>query len=301
IGGSGNYQGDTTTLTNDYWPTTTACTGYSAAAGRDQVWVIDLAAGELLEVTMTPNPAFDAALYLVTNCALISSSCLAGSDNAVSTTPEYVSWLAPDNTTVYIIADGYASTNNGPYTLDVEISTPVPVDLSFHYMERISWLTNYDTHEVLIGPGSSTNPLNPTWTMLGNSVDMYNTEADGQYAHGLAFDIGAWSGQQVRFSFHYKAANGPNWRLDNMCIAEDATLEFQPSICAWSQNFDGVTSPALPAGWFTVDGPLNASTYNWTTNNFYWVSSPNALASGYTTDDAVIHDRYVVSPPITLP
>jgi hypothetical protein len=50
-----------------------------------------------------------------------------------------------------------------------------------------------------------------------------------------------------------------------------------------------------------VDGPLNASTYNWTTNNYYSLSSPNALASGYTTSASVMQDRYVVSPPITLP
>ncbi len=298
--GPGTYQGDTTTLTNDYAPTTAECTGYTGAAGPDQAWVVDLEAGELLEVTLDPDPDYDAVLYLVTDCALISATCLDGSDSALSSSVESVSWLADEATTVYVIADGYASTNHGPYTLEVDISTPTPVALGLHYMERSSWLTNYDAHEVLIGPGSSTNPLNPAWTVLGDATAMYNPASDAVWTHGLAFDIGAWSGQQVRFSFHYRAANSGNWRIDDLCVAADAPLEFQPSSCAWLETFDGVTQPALPAGWFTVTGPLNTSTYNWTTSDFYWVSSPNALASGYTTDTAV-HDRYVVSPIITLP
>ena len=298
----GIYQGDTTGLTDDYAPTTSGCTGTSYADAPDQAWVVNLEAGQLLSVWMDPDPDFDASLYLVTDCAAIDATCLDGSDGFSSSDVEYVQWYADTDATVYIIADGYTASSNGPYSLEVEIVTPQPVDLSFHYQERISFIENYDTHEILIGPGSSTNPLNPSWTVLGGATEMENMEADYTFTHGLAFDIGAWSGQEVRFAFHYEAEDGDIWRLDDLCVALDVPLEFQPDSCEWSEGFDGVEKPDLPAGWFTIAGPLNdPGTDNWKTNDWYWTSSPNALYSDYSDSSGVVQDRYAVSPTISLP
>lgn len=154
---------------------------------------------------------------------------------------------------------------------------------------------------MLIGPGSSTNPLAASWVVLGDAADMYNTAANSQWARGLPFDISGWAGEQVRLAFRYKAAYGDIWRLDNLCIAADAFLEFTPQVCVWSQDFDGVTEPTLPAGWFTVAGPENTSARNWRTSFAYYFSAPNSAYSWYTDYDTVTLDRYLVSPPITLP
>jgi Cys-rich repeat protein len=120
ISGSGIYGGDTTGMANDYAPILSTCTGGLAAAGADEVWEVTLAEGQILTVSMDA-PLFDAVLYLVTDCSDIDGSCVAGSDTG---NPETINYTATADGTYYLIADGYLSTSEGPYTLDVDIETP---------------------------------------------------------------------------------------------------------------------------------------------------------------------------------
>jgi hypothetical protein len=67
---------------------------------------------------MDTSPYFDAALYIVSDCANVTASCLDGDDSG---NPETINYTSPGGGTYYIIADGY-TTGNGPYTLDVTIT-----------------------------------------------------------------------------------------------------------------------------------------------------------------------------------
>ncbi|MFL6215341.1 MAG: HYR domain-containing protein [Blastocatellia bacterium] len=66
----------------------------------------------------------------------------------------------------------------------------------------------------------------------------------------------------------------------------------------FSQNFDGVTAPALPAGWTTsfVNGAGCALGSNWATTTTTPDTAPNAA---FHNDPNCISDGFLVSPPIT--
>jgi hypothetical protein len=110
---------DTTTAgaINDYALTSAGCTGYTTAGG-DIVYKINLYPTH--EVTLTWDPVtFDAALYVLTNCADLAS-CVAGADGGVGGAAETVHF---ENTTgayatFYIICDAYSG--SGPATLRVD-------------------------------------------------------------------------------------------------------------------------------------------------------------------------------------
>ena len=119
---SGSYVGTTSGFANDYGPSTSACTGYSQANGPDAVYSVTLAAGETLTAIMSPNPSFDAAIYLVSDCTQIDATCVAGEDNG---NPEGVTYTSAAGETLFLILDGY-STGNGTYDLTVDIAPPAP-------------------------------------------------------------------------------------------------------------------------------------------------------------------------------
>src|SRR5262249_44864215 len=74
-----------------------------------------------------------------------------------------------------------------------------------------------------------------------------------------------------------------------------------------SQNFDGVTAPALPAGWTTsfVNGAANctptgtcAQGNNWTTATTN--TPPSAPNAAFHNDPTCVTDNYLVSPGIAI-
>ncbi|MBX3396098.1 MAG: hypothetical protein KF841_12100 [Phycisphaerae bacterium] len=110
--------GSTVGASNDYNPTAAGCTGF-AATGPDVVYSFTAASDALVSVLMDTSPEFDASLYVVTNCADVLGSCVAGADdNVVAPGDESLSFVASTGTTYYIICDGFG-TANGTFNLSV--------------------------------------------------------------------------------------------------------------------------------------------------------------------------------------
>jgi len=102
---------------NDYDPEI-ACLGY-AAAGPDRVYSILVPAGSSLAATVTPEAAYDVAVYLIAapaaNCDQVPLSCVVGADLELEGGPELVAYMNSTATdeTVFIIVDGFASAGGG--------------------------------------------------------------------------------------------------------------------------------------------------------------------------------------------
>jgi len=75
--GEFSIDGATTGYVNDYNPETSPCTGWRATGG-DLVYKLALAPGGTFSVLMNAN--YDDSIYLVTDCADVIGSCVAGSD-----------------------------------------------------------------------------------------------------------------------------------------------------------------------------------------------------------------------------
>jgi len=73
------------------------------------------------------------------------------------------------------------------------------------------------------------------------------------------------------------------------------TLPVGLPVTNWSQNFDGVTAPALPVGWSTTGGGAQSA---WITTATQSDSAPNAA---YSTDAGGIGTNVLVSATVTLP
>lgn len=78
VPGSGLLQGNTCFSHDDYDPWAPSCTGLPAG-GRDVVFQLDLAPGDIVDLTYRQTTA-NASVYLVTDCSDVSNSCVAGAD-----------------------------------------------------------------------------------------------------------------------------------------------------------------------------------------------------------------------------
>jgi len=118
---SGSIAGSMISCANDYNPGSTGCTGYNEN-GPDVTYVLNLLAGDIVHVVYT-TPAYDGAIYMVTDCANVATSCVIGEDD-----PEPETWTYTVVTpgTYYIIADAYTSTTSGDFTLDWSVTCPAP-------------------------------------------------------------------------------------------------------------------------------------------------------------------------------
>jgi hypothetical protein len=112
---------------NDYSPNSGGCTGY-AASGPDRAYEIVMFSGEQLHASLTSN-GWDASLYLVSNCADVSGSCLAGSDRGVSVVEE-IAPVFQQSGSYFVIVDGFGSAN-GTGTLTAEIRTGDACDSAY--------------------------------------------------------------------------------------------------------------------------------------------------------------------------
>jgi len=102
---------DTSLANDDYDPGYGGCTGYSAA-GTDLVWYTDLDAGQTITVLMYAD--FDDSIYLVTDCADVVNSCVAGDDAYPDgSTFTYTATVADR---YYLIVDGYSGSGTATVT-----------------------------------------------------------------------------------------------------------------------------------------------------------------------------------------
>jgi hypothetical protein len=126
VDASGSYSGNTLTSV-DHISEVSACTGFPET-GPDLAYRISLAAGDRIRATLHPgDPVWDGALYLLSDCMNVSTSCLAGSDSG--TPDEQIDFTAAAAGVFYLIVDGYAGAG-GPFALTVDlIPAAVPNDL----------------------------------------------------------------------------------------------------------------------------------------------------------------------------
>src|SRR5215210_7641226 len=64
-----------------------------------------------------------------------------------------------------------------------------------------------------------------------------------------------------------------------------------------TENFDGVTAPALPAGWIAFTSTAGAGSTAWVTNTTTPQSAPN---SAFTNNPGVISDEWLTSPSMPI-
>jgi hypothetical protein len=120
ISQSGTFTGNTLTAIDDYRDSN-ACTGFRST-GPDMVYRIPLQAGDRLQATLTPATTWDASLYLLTSCANVAQSCVAGEDNG---NPERIDYTPAAGGDFFLIVDGFSGAG-GDYSLSVTIS-PAPI------------------------------------------------------------------------------------------------------------------------------------------------------------------------------
>lgn len=118
--GNVNLSGSTQFANNDYTPLASGlggCTGYSEL-GRDVVYVINAGGGDSVNLTYTS--AADGSIYLITNCASPTTSCVAGADATLAGQPEVLSYTFPSTGVYYLILDSYGANTGGAWTLTGE-------------------------------------------------------------------------------------------------------------------------------------------------------------------------------------
>lgn len=115
---SGNAEWLTTQgKTNDYSPNSGGCTGFTAS-GPDRVYSVAVTAGDQVHVTVDPDN-FDTSLYMVSNCADVSGSCVAGSDQN-GTVVEEIAPVFNTSGTYYVVVDGFAG-DDGIGSISAEV------------------------------------------------------------------------------------------------------------------------------------------------------------------------------------
>lgn len=112
----GDFTFDNAGANDTYSAPSGGCTGYTSH-GIDVVYYVDLVENQQLEVTA--ESTYDTSLYLVSDCADIENTCVAGSDNYGE--PEYFIFDAGTNPgRYYVIFDGYSSVGTeGVWTVSV--------------------------------------------------------------------------------------------------------------------------------------------------------------------------------------
>jgi hypothetical protein len=122
---AGTITGDTYTYHNDYDPGSGGCASGYPEAGKDAVYVMNLVAGDIVDLTYT-QLQWDTAFYVVTDCANVAGSCVAGADDTFSGEPEVIHYVAGASGLYYLILDSYGTDSGGPWVLDFTITCSAP-------------------------------------------------------------------------------------------------------------------------------------------------------------------------------
>lgn len=115
------YSGDLAPYSNDYDPGLPgpSCTG-SAAPGKDAVFSIEVDCGQFLSVYVEPA-SFDAALYIVTDCADLAGTCVAGSDEDGAGAAESAAMEVITGHTFYVIVDAHDPEGGGAFDISFNV------------------------------------------------------------------------------------------------------------------------------------------------------------------------------------
>lgn len=120
---TGSVQGDLFYAANDYDPGSGGCASGYPEAGKDVTYVVDLTQGDIVHLVYTGNN-YDAAFYIVTDCANVPGTCVVGADASYNV--ETINWTATATGTYYIICDAYGTGSGGTFTMTYEITCPGP-------------------------------------------------------------------------------------------------------------------------------------------------------------------------------
>ena len=116
------FQGDTSIANDDYHFKTGSCAGVFSGNGKgskDHAYLFIPSQSASYVVTLDPEPGYDSALYIVSDCGDVNGTCLSA-DEGFGT--EEIVLLMDAGIPYYIIVDGYGNTwdYSGAYTLTVE-------------------------------------------------------------------------------------------------------------------------------------------------------------------------------------
>jgi hypothetical protein len=152
---SGVIAGTLAAATNNYDPGVPgpSCTGYSAA-GKDVVYVMNLVAGDAVHLVYT-TPNHDGSMYIVTDCANVSASCVIGEDDPE---PETINWVATATGTYYLIVDAFTSNGGADFTLEWSITCPPPTGACCHQDGSCTITAQADCDGMWMGPGIVCDP-----------------------------------------------------------------------------------------------------------------------------------------------
>jgi len=121
------HAGDTTLKENDYDYGSGVCAGDTSSAGggsNDDVFAF--APDMDGSYTISLDNDYDGAVYVVTDCTDVDTSCVAGAEAVGSSSPEVILTPLTSGTTYYIIVDGWSNFSNssGTYTLNIDVCVP---------------------------------------------------------------------------------------------------------------------------------------------------------------------------------
>jgi len=87
-----------------------SCTGFHSP-GKDVVYRLEIVgAGDNIDVTYDLNPrSTDGSIYIVTDCANVQASCVAGQDSPTGAPPEELVYTFPAPGVYYLILDAFTS------------------------------------------------------------------------------------------------------------------------------------------------------------------------------------------------
>jgi cysteine-rich repeat protein len=126
--GAGSYDYDSTAAHNDYDQYLGACsTSGKTAEGNDLVFAVQVAAGEILDVTLTPSATEDAVLLLTSACGDPVATCVDVGDAGFTGEPETLTYVNQTSAaqTMYLVADNFDPSSGGKLTLEVKLHKPV--------------------------------------------------------------------------------------------------------------------------------------------------------------------------------
>ncbi|MFU8804127.1 MAG: hypothetical protein ACNA8W_09990, partial [Bradymonadaceae bacterium] len=122
VGDGGVFRAGIQDYTTQYDPGQHTCLyegGISRTApGKDATFYVDAKAGEVITARLVSE--FRSSLYIVTSCADVGGSCVAGSYSGVNEIDQLV-YVAPADDRYFIIVDSSANNLSGPFELQVSV------------------------------------------------------------------------------------------------------------------------------------------------------------------------------------
>ncbi|HEY3356003.1 MAG TPA: hypothetical protein VGQ83_22310 [Polyangia bacterium] len=128
--GAGTVAGSTVGFRDDYGGADGTGNCYAGSdIGRDRVYELVIPAGQTLTATVSPEPTYDVAVYLLpappSTCAA-ATTCLAGADRFIAGGDEQITYRNDTGAdlAVFVIVDGEVAGSAGAYTLTTALATP---------------------------------------------------------------------------------------------------------------------------------------------------------------------------------